>query len=137
MPENILEIWEKNHFIEVAKELKSENIGISHENIPAIIDAMGFERRSKRNPEKCPYYRMSPPRPCHGGIKDFNCLLCACPNYDSRTSAGGCMINSKKGHIYNDKVWDCSDCKINHSRGEVEEYLRKNLGKLIDIYYSI
>ena len=142
MEKNALQIWEENHFIEVVRELKSEEIEISYENIPKIIEAMSFDKRSRRNPEQCPYYRKNPPTPCHK-IKDLNCLLCACPNYNSKSLIGGCKINSKKGNIYEDKniplgkVWDCSDCLINHSKKEVKKYLEKNLGKLIEIYNSM
>ena len=105
MQKNILEIWGKNHFIEIINELKSEKIKLSYENIPKIIEAMTFNKRNKRNPEQCPYYKQNPPTPCHP-IKDLNCLLCACPNYNSRTLEGGCNINSKKGkYIYHKNIF--------------------------------
>ena len=142
MQKNTLEIWEKNHFIEIINELKFEKIEISYENIPKIIEAMSFDKRSKRNPEKCPYYKQNPPTHCHP-IKDLNCLLCACPNYNSKILEGGCYINSKGGkYVYHKnlpagRVWDCSDCQVNHSKKEVEKYLIENLKKLIDISNSI
>ena len=34
MQKNVLQIWEENHFKEVVKELISENIEISYENMP-------------------------------------------------------------------------------------------------------
>jgi len=142
MEKNILQIWEDNHFSEIVKELKSENIAISYENIPKIIEAMSFDRRSKRNPEKCPYYQKNPPSPCHK-IDDLNCFLCACPNYNSKELEGGCLINSKKGEWFYYKslpagrVWDCSNCNVNHSKREVENYLMKNIEKLIKISESL
>lgn len=142
MEKNILKIWGENHFIEVIKELKSEKIELSYENIPEIIEAMSFYKRRRRNPEKCPYYKQNPPTPCHP-IKDLNCLLCACPNYNSKTLEGGCDINSKKGkYVYHQnlpmgKVWDCSDCQVNHSKKEVKKYLIKNLEKLINLSNSM
>ncbi|MCX6750770.1 MAG: hypothetical protein NTZ83_04895, partial [Candidatus Pacearchaeota archaeon] len=118
------------------------NIDISYENIPNIIEAMSFDKRSKRNPEKCPYYQKNPPRPCHE-VKELNCLLCACPNYNSKELEGGCTINSKRGEwFYHQnlpagRVWDCSDCNVNHSKKEIENYLKKNMEKLTDLANSI
>src|SRR4030042_811398 len=131
MEKNILQIWEDNHFTEIVRELKSEGIDISYENIPDIIEAMSFDRRSKRNPEKCTYYQENPPRQCHE-IDGLNCLLCACPNYNSKDLEGGCRINSKNGkwtyhpNLPAGRLWDCSDCRINHSEKEIEKYLTKN-----------
>ena len=96
---------------------------------------MSFKNRSKRDPSQCPYYQKEPPQPCHD-IEDLNCFLCACPNYNSNILKGGCNINSKKGGYNNlpeGKVWDCSNCKINHTPKEVEEYLLKNLERLVEI----
>jgi Zn-finger protein len=142
MDKNILQIWEDYHFMEIVKELKSENISISYENIPRIVEAMSFNKRSRRNSEKCPYYKEEPLHSCHN-MNNLNCLLCACPNYNSKELEGGCVINSKKGKwTYHEnlpagRVWDCSDCKINHSKEEVEYYLKKNIEKLIKLYISI
>ena len=142
MQKNILKIWEKKHFMEIIKELQSEKIELSYENIPEIIEAMSFYKRSRRNPEKCPYYQQNPPIACHS-INELNCLLCACPNYNSKTLEGGCNVNSKKGkYVYHQnlpmgKVWDCSDCQVNHSKKEIKKYLERNLEKLIDISNSM
>jgi Zn-finger protein len=136
MEKNVLQLWEEKHFSDIVRELKSENINISYENIPKIIEAMSFYRRSRRNPEKCPYYQENPPHPCHE-LDNLNCLLCACPNYNSKELEGGCMINSKKGkwtyhqNLPSGRVLDCSDCNVNHSKKEVENYLKKNMEKLI------
>jgi len=136
MEKNILQVWEDKHFVEIVHELRLEKIDISYENILKIIEAMSFERRARRNPEKCPYYQGPSLQSCHN-IKDLNCLLCACPNYNSKELEGGCRINSKYGkwtyhpNLPAGRVFDCSDCKINHSKREIEKYLTKNLGKLI------
>ena len=136
MKKNILKTWAEDHFKEVLTELKSEGIELKKENIPRIIEHMSFKKRSKRNPNKCPYYQKQPPKPCYN-LKDLNCLLCACPNYNSDILEGGCKINSKKGkwayhnNLPKGKVWDCSKCEINNTPKEVEEYLLKNLEKLI------
>jgi len=130
--------WEINHMKTVVKELKTEGIGLTVENIPKMIEYMSFEKRSKRDSSQCPYYQKNPPEPCHD-IEELNCLLCACPNYQSEKLEGGCEIDSKKGKYHHHeklpegKIWDCSDCKINHSPKEIEKYLLKNLERLIKI----
>ena len=134
---NILEKWEKYHFKNILKELKKENIELIPKNISKIINQTSFEVRSKKYPNKCPYYKLK--TPCHPEVKNLNCFLCACPNYDSSTPEGGCDINSKDGkYAYHKnlpmgRVWDCSDCSINHSPNEVKNYLTKNLDRLKNI----
>jgi Zn-finger protein len=137
MSKNQLQEWEDNHFQKVRNELQSLGIEIIPENIPQIIKAMSFKERSQRHPEQCPYYNPPLSRPCHP-IADLNCLLCSCPNYDSSTDKGECKISKKsKGRWHtpypyseSGKVWDCTDCPINHTPQEVRKYLEKNLDKM-------
>lgn len=139
---NKSQIWEIQHMTTVLRELKTARIELTEENIPSIIDYMSFEKRSKRNPSLCPQYQGENPEPCHD-VEDLNCLLCACPNYESWRLEGGCKINSKKGkfHYHENlpigKIWDCSDCKINHTLKEIENYLLKDLEKLMKISNEI
>ena len=125
---NLLQKWEIKHKEKIQKELKKENIELTIENIPKIIEQTSFKIRSKKYPYECPYYQTK--KSCHPEIKDLNCFLCACPNYESSKLEGACKIQSKKGKfVYHQnlpkgKVWDCSDCTINHSQKEVEKYLR-------------
>ena len=131
---NILQKWEKSHRKEILKELKKAGIELTLENIPKIINQTSFKIRKKKYPRKCPDYITN--KSCHPEIKDLNCFLCACPNYQSDLLEGGCKINSKKGKYHHHpnlpkgKVWDCSNCSINHTPKEVEKYLRKNISKL-------
>ncbi len=131
MKPNILQKWEKQHKQEILKELQQANIRLTKENIPEIINETSFKTRSKKHPNKCPYY--SKGESCHPEIKDLNCMLCACPNYMSKTEIGGCKINSRFGKFHNHpslpkgKVWDCSDCNKYHSPQSVEKFLRKHL----------
>ena len=134
---NILEKWEKYHFNEILKELEAEKIDLIPKNISKIIIETSFKIRSRKHPNKCPYYQSN--TSCHPEIKGLSCFLCACPNYDSSIQEGGCKINSKKGKFTYHKnlplgrVWDCSDCTINHSPKEIKNYLTKNLNKLKNI----
>tara|TARA_Y100000310_G_C20556060_1_gene750574 strand:- start:351 stop:755 length:405 start_codon:yes stop_codon:yes gene_type:complete len=126
---NLLQKWGIEHKKQIKKELKKANLELTIENIPQIIKQTSFKVRSKKYPKACTLYKQG--KSCHPKIKDLNCLLCACPNYNSKIDQGGCKIQSKKGkwakpYIYSKsgKVWDCSDCKINHTPKEVEKYLR-------------
>jgi Zn-finger protein len=139
---NKSQIWEIQHMTTVLTELKTAGIELKKENISSIIDYMSFKNRSKRDTSLCPQYKGKNPKPCHE-VKDLNCFLCACPNYESEKLEGGCKINSKKGKFHYHKnlpkgmVWDCSDCNINHSPKEIEKYLLKNLEKLIKMSEKI
>ena len=99
--ENMLQSWERTHFQKIATELREAGIEISLENTNVIIEHTSFKQRSKRDKSECPYYEQD--EPCHD-VKDLNCLLCPCPNYDSSTERGGCNISSNygcrsKGHM--------------------------------------
>jgi len=132
-PLNLLKQWEQSHFRKIARELRDLNIPITRENIPAIIQATSFQERSKRNPNECPYYEKN--HPCHN-IENLNCLLCACPNYQSDSLEGGCKANSPQGkyHYHENlpkgKVGDCSDCQRNHTPQEVQTWLEENINIL-------
>lgn len=125
---NLLQKWELYHQKKILNELIEAGINLTLENIPKIIEETSFEIRSKKYPNDCPYYHLG--KPCHPEIVNLNCFLCACPNYQSESLEGGCKINSKKGKftyhpsLPKGKVWDCSNCTINHSPKEVEKYLR-------------
>jgi Zn-finger protein len=135
---NILKKWETEYRLNMIQDLVNENIEIARENIPKIIRESSYESRKKKYPNKCPYY--SKETSCHPEIKDLNCFLCPCPNYDSNTDIGGCKIDSKFGEYHKHPnlpkgfVWDCSNCGINHSKEEVEIYLNKNLDNLLSSF---
>jgi Zn-finger protein len=131
---NFLQEWEKGHYKKIFRELKEAGILPNIKNLDLIIKETSFETRSKKYPKECPYYIIG--TSCHPEVKDLNCFLCACPNYESYKEEGGCKIDSKKGkwHYHKNlpkgKVLDCSGCNIYHSKKEVEAYLRDNLDKL-------
>jgi len=128
---NLLQSWEISHQNQILEELEKAGIKFSLENISQIIHKTSYNVRSKKHPNKCPYYKTK--SPCHPEIKDLNCFLCACPNYESEKLEGGCKINSKFGKIAYHKnlpkgsVWDCSSCTINHTPKEIKGYLRNVL----------
>ena len=156
---NYLEKWADTHIKRVLTELKQGNIPLTLENIPQLIEATSFRRRSVREPEACPCYEKG--KPCHPEVKDLNCFLCACPDYlqipqglsgpdlesqrildslnQNEKIEGGCATLNNKGKWYKDKnlplgkIWDCSDCTIPHSPIYTENYLRKNMDKLKEI----
>jgi Zn-finger protein len=131
---NYLEEWEILHRKTILEELNQAKIELIPENISRIIIETSFAVRSKKHSEKCPYY--STGSSCHPEIQELNCFLCACPNYESDKLIGGCKINSKKGKFYEHqslpegKIWDCSDCSINHRPSEIRNYLTENIDKL-------
>jgi len=129
-----LQDWEKRHWSNVFEELKEARISIVRENIGEIIKHMSFDLRSKRNPERCTLYLTG--ISCHPEVKDLNCLLCACPQYDSTVEEGGCRINSGRGFsytsVYNPSthIWDCSKCAAYHRPDSIKLFLEKNIDKL-------
>jgi Zn-finger protein len=131
---NFLKKWEQEHFKKITKELEDAKIPITLENIPEIIKETSFEIRSKNHGNECPYYSLG--YSCHTQVKDLNCLLCACPDYDSSSLEGGCKINKEEGRWHyhpalpKQRIWDCSNCSAYHSSEEVEDYLRENLGTI-------
>ncbi len=130
---NLLQKWELYYQEEILKDIENAGIEITLENIPLIIQGTSFKNRSKKYPDKCPYYQIG--KSCHPEIKDLNCFLCACPNYNSEILEGECKIQGPKGKWFyhpslpKGKIWDCSNCHINHSPKEVENYLREKLRK--------
>ena len=130
---NYLQAWEQGHFRKIARELVDAGIEITLENVDRIMVHTSFEKRSQRKKSECPYYEQN--QPCHD-IDDLNCLLCPCPNYDSRTDRGGCKINSNYGKITKHKnlpegeIWDCSDCSVGHSPKVVKNWLELNINYL-------
>tara|TARA_Y100000310_G_C20640218_1_gene793489 strand:+ start:672 stop:1106 length:435 start_codon:yes stop_codon:yes gene_type:complete len=144
MVSNILKNWEKEHFrkilLELKLELKKTEIDFSLDNLDEIIKQTSFEVRSRNYSHECPYYVSN--KKCHD-LEDLNCFLCACPNYNSGSLIGGCEIESKSGkwHYHKNlpkgKVWDCFDCSVNHSSGEVRDYIEKNFDKLKEIFDSL
>jgi hypothetical protein len=95
MVENKFREWEIKHWQNIFEELRGAGITLENENIETIVNFMSFEVRSKRNLDGCRLYVKK--ESCHPEITDLNCLLCACPNYDSSKAEGGCRIGSKHG----------------------------------------
>jgi len=126
---NALQEWKINHFKKIAKELKVAGIELKVENITKIIEKTSFKIRGQKYPDECPYYLQE--KPCHPEIEDLNCLLCACPQYDSENSKGGCKINSKDGFLYHERIWDCSNCSAYHKPEVVARFLSINLEKIL------
>ncbi|MBU3906947.1 MAG: hypothetical protein KKA64_01720 [Nanoarchaeota archaeon] len=156
---NLLQQWKINKMQDSLSILKKEGISLTLENIPCIIEEMSFRVRSKKHPEECPYYvkiadadecnfehpKVQTNTPglldfketsCHPEVENLNCFLCACPNYESDKLAGGCKINSQKGRVHfhpnlpEGRIWDCSDCNINHTPDEIRRYLTKYISEL-------
>ena len=131
---NLLQQWKINKMQDSLSILKKEGISLTLENIPCIIEEMSFRVRSKKHPEECPYYPKG--TSCHFEVENLNCFLCACPNYESDKLAGGCKINSQKGRVHfhpnlpEGRIWDCSDCNINHTPDEIRRYLTKYISEL-------
>lgn len=136
----ILKRWEEQHWAYVFEELSKAKIGFTKENIPRIIEHMSFKTRSKRNPDRCTLYLKG--ISCHPEIKELNCLLCACPHYDTSKEEGGCKVNNSRGKFYTSqknpaiKVWDCSNCIAYHSPESVELFLEKNIEQLKKLRYG-
>ena len=134
---NKSQIWEKEQLEKRLRELKKAGIELTLSNIPIIIKKMSYRVRSQEQPDDCICYQQN--TPCHPQVKDLNCLVCACPNYESEKLEGGCKINSKKGKItFHEnlplgRIWDCSDCPAYHTPKAVEIYLRKNMEKLREL----
>jgi Zn-finger protein len=135
---NVLQKWERGHWQNVFRELRDAGIELNPENIEAIIEHMSFRKRSKRNPDLCkPLYSLG--KSCHPEINDLNCLLCACPSYDSSTEYGGCKSKDGRGNIrYHQKlpkgqVWECTKCSRYHSPEEVRHFLKDNIFRLREL----
>jgi Zn-finger protein len=133
---NRLQTWEEEHRQSILQELEEAGIKFSAENIDLIIEETSFRVRSVKHRKKCPYYyEKDPPESCYPSIQDLNCFLCACPNYASEKLDGGCRINSRFGKMKHHpnlpagRVWDCSDCPVNHTPREVKDYLRRYLAE--------
>ncbi|MFA5174071.1 MAG: hypothetical protein WC438_02730 [Candidatus Pacearchaeota archaeon] len=133
-----MQIWKKQRLEKILVGLRQKGILISEENIPEIIKQTNFDFRSKEYPYECSYYtKDSPPSPCIKGATNHNCLLCACPNYDSSYTdeglTGKCNVNSNSGHYHKSKefpnisVWDCSACNHPHLLLTTHIYLSNNL----------
>ena len=131
---NELQKWATLHWKRIFSQLNEAGIEIKRENINKIIEETSFKVRSKKHPEYCPYYPKN--TPCHPSIRDFNCLLCACPEYDSSTEQGGCRARSRKGNYFShpklkqERVWDCTYCNRYHSPKYIKEFLEKNIDQL-------
>lgn len=130
--QNLLENWRNEHFRKIARELREKGIEIKEENVDLILHETSFRVRSERiGKNECPYYDSG--KPCHEGIYDFNCLLCACPNYIFTSLQGGCGIGSENGRfnehpsLPEGKVWDCSNCSYGHNYEEAKKWLINNL----------
>jgi hypothetical protein len=138
---NHLELWQDFHIREILKEIKQAGIELIPEKIPQIIEETSYRVRSKKHPEKCPYYNDDPKtkekaRPCHDLVFDLNCFLCACPEYQNQKSEGGCNLDCKLGKWFEHKdlplgkIWDCTECCVPHFPTYVEDYLKHNLERL-------
>ena len=131
---NFLQQWELQYRKKMIRVVEENEIDFSMENIHFIILATSFKELSRKYPDYCPYYPTG--KSCHPEVADLNCFLCACPNYLSERLKGGCTIESKFGrwevnrNLPVGRVWDCSNCRVNHSPREAEVYLRDNLNLL-------
>ena len=140
---NKLQEWEKSFRKGILKEIKSSGILFTKENLDLIVNESSFKVRTKKAPtfDNCPY--VSQGKPCHSNIKNLNCFLCACPNYDSSKLDGGCNVGSKDGKfVFHDalplgRIWDCSECSINHSPEEVRNYIENNFDQLKKQYDNL
>ena len=140
---NYLQEWEISHRRGILKEIKDAGIEFILEKLEEIVREASFASRTGKFPtfDYCPYIKKK--EPCHPNVEDLNCFLCACPNYDSEKDDGGCNINSKNGKIqYHEslplgKVWDCSDCQVNHTPGEVKRYITRNFEEIKKVYDSL
>jgi Zn-finger protein len=140
--------WEKNYREKILKILQEKDIPLTLETIPEIIEATSFRNLSS-SPEyqqHCSCYRGDPPKPCHSGIRNLNCFLCSCPNYDSgfvqingngndSVLVGRCRQESRKGRYFPHpavliEMWDCSSCTAYHHPLAVEKYLREHMKEL-------
>ena len=129
--------WEQKHWRRIFIQLENAGIKLSSENIPEIIEETSFRIRSKKYPEYCTLYEGG--ISCHPQIKDLNCFLCACPQYNTTTDEGKCEINSKF-HKYSSpaktssgRILDCTDCAAYHTPGSIAVFLRKQISKLIKL----
>jgi Zn-finger protein len=130
---DVSKAWEYRHWNWIGEELKETGLKLSAENIPAIIDLMSFVNRSKKHPERCTLY--SEINPCHRNItlEDFNCFICACPNYDTNTDQGSCRISSPLGKLTlhpntsTGLILNCENCPRYHSTNSVRDYLVANI----------
>ena len=147
---NEMQKWARDYRARILKILKDKDISLTLESIPQIIQATSFVSLSidpKYTQHCSSCYSTNPPKPCHLGIENLNCLLCSCPNYDSsfveikengseRIFVGRCKRESSSGkYFFSQKspgigVWDCSDCLGYHNPKEVESYLREHIDEL-------
>lgn len=93
-------------------------------SIDKILKDFVFSKRKITNKTDCTCYINN--KPCHD-IKEseLNCYLCYCPNYPRDENP--CKAEGNKGkYILNktQKIWDCSDCTINHTKEFIESYLK-------------
>ncbi|MTI47457.1 cysteine-rich small domain-containing protein [Sporosalibacterium faouarense] len=70
---------------------------------------------------KCEFF------PCHNtnDSEHFNCLFCYCPLYALKENCGG-------NFSYKNKIKDCSNCMIPHSKGGYDHVMSK-IGAIIEI----
>ena len=138
--------WENKRVKTILQRLKQEGIKLTLENIPTIIEETSFRVRSKKYPDECPdLYKKG--ISCHPRVKDLNCFLCNCPQYNAHyidnNLIGKCNANSKHGKYASSKngtgisIWDCSNCTAYHSPKAVEIYLRNNMERLQEISASL
>lgn len=142
---NKSKFWESDYTERILKILKEQGVDLKPGNLAAIVHATSFQQLSSdpRFKSHCPCYETS--IQCHTEVKDLNCLLCNCPNYevDLFTSEknedmfiGRCKANSKKGKYYSPpqfpevKIWDCSNCLAYHHPRAVAKYLRIHISEL-------
>jgi len=140
---NVLQQWERYFREGILREVKSAGIPFTRETLEAITVETSFRVRARKAPtfDNCFYVESG--EPCHPEVDNLNCFLCSCPNYVSSREDGACKIKSKKGKYHHHssfplgKVWDCSDCPVNHSPNEVMEYLKKHFDQLKEAYEAV
>jgi len=127
--------WTYRHLNWISEELDELGLELNFENIPRILEAMKFESRSQRHPERCCNYTDGTGY-CHKKIKDLSCLLCACHQYDLSIDEGGCLVKSKFGIFLEGaptstgRIWSCEHCGSYHNPSSVRKYLKENLETL-------
>ncbi len=126
-----------HHIETILRELKQAKILLTYENIKEIIQETSFKIRSKKHPDKCPYYKTNTQCLKLENNQELNCFLCACPNYYSELP-GACKIKNpenKAVYIINEfgEILDCSRCLIPHLPETVEKFLKKNIRRLKNI----
>ncbi|VVB80109.1 Uncharacterised protein [uncultured archaeon] len=126
MKENVSANWvRKRERLIVARVLEA-GLEFTFSDVRKIVYEMSYSVQKEKHPEDCPCYGS---KPCHSDVRDFNCFVCGCPNYDPNVRdktgfTGGCVVSNRGGEYLpnpnpgkdglGEKIWDCSDCSSYH-----------------------